>query len=75
MKATNTPMPPAMAALSEGGTALRISSRTRSTVSSRNSTPDQKTIPSAVRQGTPMRATTLMAKKKFSPISGAWAIG
>ena len=55
MKAMNRPMPPATAANRCGGIAAMISWRTPAKVSTRKATPEMKTQPSAVGQGTPMR--------------------
>ncbi len=59
MKAMNRPMPPATAANSETGMALMISCRTPTRVRTRKATPERKTQPSAVSQGTPMPLTTV----------------
>ncbi len=59
MKAMKRPMPAATALNRGRGIAPTISRRTPETVSSRNSTPDRKTQPSAVCHGTPMPLTTV----------------
>ncbi len=75
MKAMNSPMPAPTAILSWWGIALMIAPRTPVNASSRNSTPDTKVAASAVSHGMPNPSTTVKAKKAFSPMPGAWAIG
>ena len=68
-------MPTAVAAYSGRGIDSTIHRRTPTAVSSRNSTPDRNTAPSAVCHSTPMPFTTPYVKYAFSPIPGAIAIG
>ena len=56
------PMPAPIAPLSELGTASMTASRTRVKVSKIKTTPEMKTAPNAVSQGTPMAPTTVKAK-------------
>ena len=53
--------------------AFTIASRTGVADKSRNSTPDQNTIPSATRQGTPRPRITEKVKNPLTPIPGATA--
>ncbi len=75
MKAMNRPMPALTASFSGIGIELMIASRTPVTASSRNTSPDTNVAASAVSHGTPSPITTENAKKAFSPMPGAWAMG
>ena len=75
MNAMNRPMPAAIAENKARGMALTISWRMPAKVSTRNATPEMKTSPSAVCQGTPIPCTTVKAKYAFRPMPGASAIG
>ena len=59
MTARNSPMPAEMASFSDFGIALKIHSRTGSTLNIRNSTPDRNTAPSATCQLWPIWPTTV----------------
>ena len=56
--AMKKPIPAAVECFRQSGMPLTICSRTRVTVSTRNMTPDKKTTPNAVRQGTCMLRQT-----------------
>ena len=80
MKAMNSPMPAAIACRMLGLIAFITASRAPTSDSTRNSTPETNTAPSAVAHGTAAPAaaaigTAVKTKKKFSPMPGAWAIG
>ena len=62
MKAMNNPMPAATAEYSSNGIAAMIICRTPAKVKMRNATPERKTAPNAVSQGTPMPFTTVYVK-------------
>ena len=80
MNAMKRPMPAAIACFMLGLIAFITASRAPASDSTRNSTPDTNTAPSAVAHGTtaPAAAATGIAvntKKKFSPLPGACAMG
>ena len=75
MKVRNIPIPTAVAARRPGGIALTIITRTGVTERITNRTPDQKTMPSATRQGTPWVRMIVKVKKPLMPIPGATAKG
>ena len=68
-------MPAAAAARSDGGMASAMCSRNGVAETTRNSTPAQKTIPSAVCHGTRDCSTIAKVKNAFRPMPGATANG
>ena len=68
-------LPAETAARSDGGIARAMCSRRGVADTTRNSTPDQKTIPSAVCHGTLACWTIVNAKKALRPMPGATANG
>ena len=75
MNVSSSPMPADAAARSAGGIASAICSRNGVTDTIRNSTPAQKTMPSAVCHGTFACRTIVNAKNAFNPMPGATAKG
>ena len=68
-------MPADAADRSGAGIASAIASRSGVVETSRNSTPDQNTMPSAVCHGTLLWRTIVKAKKALRPMPGATANG
>lgn len=68
-------MPPAAAERSDAGIASAICSRTGVADTTRNNTPAQNTMPSAVGHGTWFCRIRVKAKKALSPMPGATANG
>ena len=68
-------MPAAAAERSGGGIASAMCSRSGVADTTRNSTPAQKTMPSAVCHGTLSCRTIVNAKKALRPMPGATANG
>ena len=68
-------MPAAAAARNGAGIAIAICSRRGVADTSRNSTPAQNTMPSAVCHGTWFCSTIVNAKNAFRPMPGATANG
>ena len=72
---SSSPIPPAAADLSDAGMASATRSRMGVADTSRNSTPAQNTMPSAVCQGTWCCRINVYAKNALSPMPGATANG
>ena len=75
INAIKSPMPAAEASFNDRGIELTINSLILDADKRVNITPEAKTIPSAVCQGTPIFPQTTKLKKAFNPIPGAKAIG
>ncbi len=71
----NSPIPAAVECFKLSGIPLTICSRTRVTVSTKNSAPDKNTTPSAVCHGMCMSRHTEYVKYAFNDMPGASAIG
>ena len=71
----SVPTPAWMPTLIASGTSLATRSRSRETLSARNTTPVKATIASAPCQGTPICFTMTKVKTTFEPIAGATASG
>ena len=75
MNVSSSPMPAAAAARSDAGMASAIRSRSGVADTTRNSTPAQNTMPSAVCHGTLLCNTIVNAKNALRPMPGATANG
>src|SRR5436309_8977347 len=75
MNVSSSPMPAAAAARSDAGMASAIRSRGGVADTTRNSTPAQNTMPSAVCHGTLLCNTIVNAKNALRPMPGATANG
>ena len=75
MNVSSSPMPAAAAFRSEAGIASAMCSRSGVADTTRNSTPAQNTMPSAVCHGTLFCRTIVNAKNALRPMPGATANG